>query len=79
MSVTEQLWEGSEGSVLVFELGSCSVCVRVRAGMCQLWDCSCSPSGLPGAAWLHPSPAPLYLVVCNHFSFCLCPAEELFF
>lgn len=38
--------------MLVFGLGSCSVCVRVRAGMCQLWDCSCSP---PGAAWSVPA------------------------
>lgn len=59
MAVTEQLWEGSEGSVFMFELGSCSVCVGVRAGRCQLWACrcSCSPSRVPGAAWLCPSPA----------------------
>lgn len=46
------------------ELGSCSVCVCVRAGLCQLWDCccSCSPLRVPGAAWLCPSPAESYLV-----------------
>lgn len=31
MAVPEQLWEGSEGSVLMFELGSCNVCVCVTA------------------------------------------------
>lgn len=55
---------GSEGSGLAFELGSCSVCVCVRAGRCQLWDyrCFCSPLWVPGAAWLCPSPAASSLV-----------------
>lgn len=81
MAVAEQLWEGSEGSVFVFELGSCSVCVCVRAGMCQLWDCgcSCSPVWVPGAAWVCPSPAASLSRVCNHFSFCFCPAKERLF
>lgn len=64
MAVPEQLWEHPEGSVLMLELGSCSVCVCVRAGRCQLWHCrcSCSPLWVPGAAWLCPSPAASYLV-----------------
>lgn len=62
----------------MFELGSCSVCVRVRAGMCQLWGwgCSCSP---PGAAWPCPSPAASLSRVCNHLvtpASVLCPAKE---
>lgn len=64
VAVPEQLWEGSEASGLMFELGSCSVCVCVGAGRCQLWDCrcSCSPLWVPGAAWLCPSPAVSYLM-----------------
>lgn len=41
-----------------------SVFVSEQGCQSQLWDwcCSCSPLRVPGAAWVHPSPAASYLM-----------------